>query len=93
VKPPPADDETMIECQRCADVLKYGQARAAKLFPAMNDGFSEEGLASLKATAVVECRCGHTAVGVQQRGTIVLVIPRPGQMLGGSSGIDSSVVL
>lgn len=93
MKPPPIDSDTMIECPRCADVLTYGQARALKLYPTMNDGFSSDGPASLQATAVIECRCGHTAVDIQQRGTVVLAIPRPGQALGGSSGTDSSVIL
>jgi hypothetical protein len=71
-------------------VLTYGEARRATLYPIMSDG---DGPGSLAATAIVECRCGRTAVDVQQRGSLLIVIPRPGATLGGSSGPDASVVL
>ena len=46
-----------------------------------------------RAMAVLECRCGFTQVDIQQRGSVILAIPRPGKALGGSSGIDASVIL
>lgn len=89
-KPPPGDDEPMVECPRCGQVLTYGDARNATLYPTMSDG---DGPGSLAAMAIVECRCGRTAVDVQQRGSLLIVVPRPGVTLGGSSGPDASVVL
>ncbi|MHB8575278.1 MAG: hypothetical protein ACYDCQ_08085 [Dehalococcoidia bacterium] len=91
-KPPPADDDPMVECPRCGQVLTYGEARHANLFPTMSDG-DNPGPGALAAMAIVECRCGRTAVDVQQRGSLLLVIPRPGVALGGSSGPDASVIL
>lgn len=89
-KPPPVNADLMIECQRCGQVLTYGDARDAALFPVIERG-DQPG--ALRASAVVECRCGATAVDVQQRGELLLVIPRPGKALIGSSGIDASVIL
>jgi hypothetical protein len=80
----------MIECPRCGQTLTYGDARAAALYPVIE---SNDEPGALLASAVVECRCGATAVDVQQRGTLLLVIPRPGKTLIGSSGADASVVL
>jgi hypothetical protein len=48
---------------------------------------------ALRASAAVECRCGATAVDVQQRGDLLIVIPRPGRELIGSAGTDQSVIL
>ena len=80
----------MVECPRCGQVLTYGDARGVTLYPTMSEN---DGPGALSATAILECRCGRTAVDVQQRGTLLIVIPRPGVTLGGSSGPDSSVIL
>jgi len=98
MKPPPADSETMVECPLCAGVLTYGDARTAALFPVPRDGDSEAnegagGVPVLQGTAVIECRCGRTAVDLQQRGNVRLAIPRPGTTLAGTAGPDMSVVL
>ncbi len=93
MKPPPADSDIMIECPRCGQVLTYADARARQLFPALGSDSELDSVAGLRAMAVVECRCGHTQVDIQQRGSISLAIPRPGKTLGGSSGVDSSVIL
>jgi hypothetical protein len=90
MKAPPADTDVMIECALCADVLHYGDARAAPMYPVMGGG---DGPGALRATAVVECRCGRTAVYIQQRGEMRLAIPRRGETLAGSSGTDASVIL
>jgi hypothetical protein len=91
MKGPPADTDAMVECPLCGQVLTYGDARAISLHPAMND--DAESPAALKASGVLECRCGRTAVTIEARGSIRLVIPRAGITLGGTAGPDSSVVL
>ncbi len=83
----------MIECPRCGQALTYADARALQLYPALGSDSDLDSTAALRAMAVAECRCGHTQVVIQQRGTITLAIPRPGKTLGGSSGVDSSVIL
>ena len=83
----------MVECPRCGQILLYGDARGATLFPALSDGADGNGPGSLVARAIVECRCGRTTVDVQQRGSLLIVIPRPGMTLGSSSGPDSSVII
>ncbi len=89
-KPPPANADPMIECPRCGQLMTYGDARAASLYPAIDNS---EQPGALRASAVVECRCGATAVDVQQRGDLLIVIPRPGKELIGGSGTDQSVIL
>jgi len=91
MKSPPADTALMVECPLCGQVLTYGDARAWQLHPALGDEF--DGPASLQASGVIECRCGRTAVTIEKRGSIKIVIPRAGITLGGSSGPDSSVVI
>ena len=88
----PNDDDPMAECPRCGQVLTYADARGATLYPAAGRG-EDDGPGALVATAIVECRCGQTAVDVQQRGSLLLAIPRPGTALGGSSGTDASVII
>jgi hypothetical protein len=80
----------MVECPVCGQVLTYGDARALELHPSMLDA---DGPGSLTASGVLECRCGRTAVTIEQRGQYRIVIPRPGVTLGGSAGPDSSVVI
>lgn len=93
MKPPPADSDAMIECPLCGTALAYGDARAARLYPVTRDASLDEIPGALIAVARVECRCGRTTVDIQQRGTMKLAVPRPGGMLGGSSGPDASVIL
>lgn len=93
MKPPPADSDTLIECSRCAQLLTYADARALPLYPAMGSDGESDSSTGLRAMAVLECRCGFTQVDIQQRGSVALAIPRPGKALGGSSGIDASVIL
>jgi len=90
MKPPPAHSDPMIECPLCGQVLTYGDARAATLYDVIGGG---DGVAALRATAVVECRCGRTSVGIQQRGSMLLAVPNRGGTLIGSSGMDASVIL
>jgi hypothetical protein len=93
MKPPPADSDILIECPRCGQTLTYADARGLQLYPALGSDGEPDSAAGLRAMAVVECRCGHTQVDIQQRGNITLAIPRPGKTLGGSSGVDASVIL
>lgn len=90
MKAPPANSDPMIECPLCAQVLTYGDARLATLYPVMGAG---DGVAALRATAIVQCRCGRTAVDIQQRGAMLLALPQRGKTLLGSSGTDASVIL
>lgn len=90
MKQPVADSTPLIECRFCAHVLTYGDARASDRFPAM--GYAD-GPGALRAMAVLECRCGRTAVDIQQRGEVLIAIPRSGDTLLGSSGPDASLVL
>ncbi|HZU77024.1 MAG TPA: hypothetical protein VFA70_09690 [Dehalococcoidia bacterium] len=91
MKSPPADGDVMLECPLCGQALTYADARALPLHPAMNDDSDSPG--ALRASGVLECRCGRTAVKIEQRGNARIVIPRPGVTLGGAAGPDSSVVL
>jgi hypothetical protein len=84
------DDAALIECRFCGQLLTYGDARAVDRFPAL--GY-EDGPGSLRSMAVLECRCGRTAVDLQQRGQVLIAIPRSGDTLQGSSGPDASLVL
>lgn len=88
---PPADDEVMIECPLCGEALTYGAARAATIYPVAAD--ENEGPGALRGVARLSCRCGRTSVDIQLRGDMRIVVPRPGETLGSSSGPDASVVI
>ena len=90
LRPPPADDALLIECRLCGEPLTYGAARALMLYP--TGANSDDSPGALTGLARISCRCGRTNVDVQQRGTMRIAVPQPGDTLGESSGPDASVI-
>ncbi len=90
LRPLPADDSVLIECPLCGEPLTYGAARSLTLYPTGANADDSPG--ALIGVARISCRCGRTNVDVQQRGSIRIAVPQPGDTLGESSGPDASVI-